>query len=227
LLILILVTMLVPTPAMGEFAYRERRMASSSLDGFQGWHNIRTDPATVNGIGYVHIMQMDTGALGGDFIAIGTAKGVGVGNCADDYDAKWTIYTDGISGGVYFCNDESVDKYAAGAIPFFQINWSWCPSASANRWTMYMGTPSPGTLWACYSNTSSTSRAAIAGLETTGGSTTDRNIDVKYTNLKTNSVGSSTWNNFNASTAIIGTDPNYSNTYVSATAFNVYLAPLD
>jgi hypothetical protein len=212
----------VVSPAAAEQVFRRVDEGSAILDGFRGSQAIRTDPATVAGIGYIHPIQMDTGAPGGDFLAIGTANGWGVDNCADDYDAKWTIYTDGRSGGVYFCNDESLDAYSAGANPSFRISWGWCNSEHANRWQMVMG----GLIWACYANTASAGITVGAGLETTGGSLTDRNIDVKYTDMQFSLTGSQTWINFGPSSTYF-TAPSYTNQYVSATAFNVFLAPLD
>jgi hypothetical protein len=81
-----------------------------------------------------------------------------------------------------------------------------------------------GTQRRCATNPGSTGVAANAILETTGASTTDRNIDVKYTNLKVNLGGTTTWSNFSG----VGfADPSYSFTIVSGTAVNAYLAPLD
>lgn len=206
----------------GETAARAIVHGSADFDGFKGNHSIRTDPPTVTGVGYIHTMQVDTGSAGGDFVAIGTAKGVGVGNCSDDYDADWSLYTDGVTNGVYFCNDESLDAYQKFDNPAFSITWEWCPSASANRWLMTMS----GVVWACYQSSASSGAGVAAGLETTGSSNVDRNIDVKYTNLKTNVTGTSTWGNFGSGSIII-TDPSYSNSYVTTNAFNVYLAPLN
>jgi hypothetical protein len=201
----------------GRYRYR----ATVDFDAFKGYQGIRTDPATVSGVGYVHASQVDVGAVGGDFVAIGTAKGVGVESCADDYDAKWSIYTDGELGGVYFCNDEKVDAYAAGANPSFSIEYGFCPSTLSNKWLLSMG----GTLWSCYGSSSTTASRVSAMLETTGSSTVDRNIDVKFTGLNWSLSGSSSWTSFGTGTVVHS--PSYSNSSVSSTAFNVYLAPLD
>lgn len=66
----------------------------------------------------------------------------------------------------------------------------------------------------------------LAALETTSG-TTDRNIDVKYSSLQLSLTGSSTWADFGNSGGAAHADPNYTYAYVSNTAFNVYLAPLN
>jgi len=67
--------------------------------------------------------------------------------------------------------------------------------------------------------------SAGLGLETTGSSLTDRNIDVKYTNAMINSASSTTWSSFAAQGGFA--DPNYSYQLVSGTSYNVYLAPLN
>jgi hypothetical protein len=63
-----------------------------------------------------------------------------------------------------------------------------------------------------------------AGLEASG--TVDRNIDVKYTNLMKNHPGSTTWSNL-GDTRPGYADPNCTYQYVSNSAFNVFLAPLE
>lgn len=208
--------------AFAEQAYAGRSFSTADMDGFKGRQGIRTDPATVTGIGYIHPTQMDVGSAGNAFVAIGTAKGVGVDNCANDYDALWTVYVDGIIGGVYFCEDVNVDAYGAGTNPAFNIEYGFCPSVSANRWLLSFG----GVLWRCKDSGAVGAVSGKAGLETTGGSNVDRNIDVKYTNLQRNMQGSTSWLNlgpFNESFAA----PNYTYQFVSNTAFNVFLAPLN
>jgi hypothetical protein len=201
------------------FGYRQ--FGTAQLDGFKGRQGIRTDPATVTGIGYVHPTQMDIGSVGAAFVAIGTAKGVGVDDCANDYDALWTVYIDGEIGGTYFCEDVDVDAYGSGTNPAFNISYEFCPSVLANRWLLSFG----GVLWSCKSAGATGATRAIGMIETTGSSSTDRNIDVKYTNLQLNNISSNTWNNFgNAASSVA---PNYSFANVSTTAFNVFLAPLD
>lgn len=217
-----LVALAIASPAIAaEQEARRVDHTTQNIDAFKGFQGIRTDPATVSGVGYVHPTQVDVGAYGGDFVAIGTANGLGVDNCANDYDAKWTVYTDGVIGGVYRCDDEKLDAYTTGSNPSFTIQRAWCPSQSATRWLLFFG----GTLWRCMSHSATGAIGAAAGLETTGSSTTDRNIDVKYTGLNTSNINSSTWNAFGAGTSIHS--PNYSYQYVSTTAFNVYLAPLN
>lgn len=211
---------LAAAPASAEFAGGEIDHATVNLDGFRGNQGIRTDPATVNGIGYVHPAQLDIGDPNGSFLAIGTAKGVGVDNCANDYDAKWTIYTDGELQGVYFCDDQDVDAYSAGANPGFKIVYGNC-LVTGNAWELHMG----NTLWRCISATSHKASRAIAMLETVG-TNTDKNIDVKYTDLENNNDSSGTWHSWGTVDDLFA-DPNYTATQPIDTSINAYLAPLD
>jgi hypothetical protein len=210
--------------ALADQAGGVRDMGSGSLTGLQGNQGIRTDPATVAHVGYVHPTQIDTGSAGGDFVAIGTANGLGVSNCADDYDAGWTIYADGITGGVYWCTDYTQDAYTTGSNPSFQIQYKLCPQGSSTaRWSLSFG----GTVRKCQNQGTTTGKRAVTMIEVTceaGGScTTDRNIDVKYTNL-TVAVGGS-WVNFAANAEV--KDPAYSVDYPNNNSVNAYLAPLN
>lgn len=196
---------------------------TASIDALSGNQGIRTDPATVQDVGYVHPTQIDTGAQGGDFVAVGTANGLGVSQCADDYDPRWTIYADGETGGIYWCADYTQDAFGAGANPTFAIVYQICPVGSGiARWALKFN----GTLWRCQSQGTSSGAVAAVFLETTGVGTVDRNIDVKYTNLKISLTGSAAYVNFDAN-AVVGPSPNYTVQFVNATSLNAYLAPLD
>ena len=191
---------------------------SGTIDKFQGNQRIRTDPATVQGIGYIHPIYMDVGADGGDFVAVGTANGVGVDHCADDYDEKWTVYGDWVIGGIYHCWDFALDKYNAGANPTFKIARELCPIGEgeyAYRWVLVFG----GTLYRCLSHSATGADSVEAGLETTGPGNVDRNIDVTYTNLKIDgsNAGAPTW--YRDAT-------DYVNNYANAVS-DLFLAPLD
>lgn len=223
---LILLVVGFSSDATAEWASGQRLNSSANIDGFKGNQGIRTNPSTVNGVGFVHPNQIDIGSLGGGFVAVGTYNGRGTTggspDCPNDYDARWSIYTDGIIGGVYWCNKESDDAFGIGANPAFVIEWGWCPSVSANRWLLYMG----GTLWRCKDAPQESGIAAVSGLETTPTTVTaDYNIDAKYVNLKRNQTGSSTWISLNQNDP--DADPNYLFTPVDSETFNVYLAPLD
>lgn len=205
------------------------RIPTSAIDGVKGNQGIRTDPVTVNFVGFVHPTQVDTGAAGGDFVAIGTANGAGAPgdpgqpSCANDYDPKWTIYADGATGGLYWCADYTQDAYTTGANPTFQIYYDFCSPSGPVRWVLSFG----GVQRRCVNQGTTSGDSAIVMLETTGASTTDRNIDVKYTNLKVNLTGSATWVNFDANFSVGGPAPNYSIQIVNGTAVNAYLAPLE
>jgi len=161
---------------------------ATNLDGLLGRSDIRTDPATVTGIGYVHPMQIDIGGLGGDFLGIGTAKGVGVASCANDYDPLWTVYRDGELGGIYHCYDIAVDVYGVGGTPLFELRRTVCSNGNT-RWVLYWNSVEK----ACLYSASASASAVSVVLETTGPGTTDRDIDVKYYNLYKNFTGSGTW----------------------------------
>jgi len=220
---LLLVATAVST-AEAEEAATSRLLGSADIDGFRGRQGIRTNPSTVNGISFVHPVQADVGSLGLSFLAVGTYKGAGtsghVQDCPDDYTGSWSVYVDGEIGGVYFCDKVLDSAYNAGTNPKFQIEYTFCPSASANRWHLYFG----GTLWRCQNSGAVGATRAAAGLETKG-TTVDRNIDVKYTELNINRRDGLAWLNFSANDNIA--DPNYTVNVVSNTAVNVFLAPLD
>lgn len=221
--IVIVMTFLWAPAASAEFAASLTRAGGPVYDGLKGNLHTRTDPPTVIGIGYVHLTQADVGPYGGDFVAIGNAKGVGVDNCADDYDEGWTGYWDGRLGQIYFCFDFSPDQYGIGSNSTFQIDYGSCALAGgANRWKLTFG----GSLRGCVNTGNSGAQGLYIGLETTGGSTVDRNIDVKYTNLKRNHTNGPDWVDL-GNPGLQNLDPNYTYQWVSNTAQNMYLAPLD
>lgn len=192
------------------------------IAGFRGEHNIRTDPATVNGVGYVHAMQLGFDPSD-DFLAIGTAKGVGAGGggCPDRYGDRWEIYTDGMKNGLYFCNEESLNAYTAGNIPPFSIYPAVCPNG-LNGWNLNMG----GTTWSCKTQGGGidTTGDIVAGtLETTGASNVDRNIDVRYRDMEFRSFG--TWKDFGVGVNVA--QPNYQVGNITSQRFDVFLPPLD
>lgn len=161
---------------------------SQTYDGFQGNQGIRTDPAAVQGIAYVHIAQV---IMAGptDFVAIGTVKGEGTSggavNCVDHYEpANWSGYYDRVINGVYTCSNFSTKAYLAGSHPSFKIQWAFCQAVGANRWLMTFASAQRTCIFGPSSGV-----ALVAGLETFG--TVDRNIDVKWTNMKKNLTGTS------------------------------------
>jgi hypothetical protein len=211
---------LMPSQASAEQAAGQINSSPRNLIGVSGHQEIRTGPATVNGIGYIHPTQADIGVDGGGFVGIGTAKGVGIDQCADNYDALWTVYTDGFIGGNYFCHDENPDAYTIGDNPSFKIVYANCPSSQTNAWLMYFG----GTLWRCLYSDQHVAQSVGVGLETTGGSNVDRNIDVKYSELEHRSQGSGFVGWGTASTFAA---PSYTVTQPVNAKINAFLAPLD
>lgn len=207
-----------------EFAVSWTLAPGPVYDGLKGNMNIRTDPATVANVAYVHPTQVDVGSVGGDFIAIGTANGVGVDHCANDYDPAWSGYYDGTLGELYFCYDFDLDAYHVGSNPTFKIYYETGALCGGNRWILQLN----GITRACLTGYPASGQGLYVGLETASNpfNPTDRNIDVKYTNLKRNQTNGTDWRD-------LGTQPqwniwpNYSATLVSGTAQNFYLAPLD
>lgn len=218
-------TLAVASPAVAaEQAYTNIIAGSPIYDGLMGNIGQLTDPATVVGVGYVHATQADVGPSGGDFVAIGTANGLGVGGtgCANDYDAAWSGYYDGVVGGMYFCDDFAQDAFAVGSFPTFKIEHASCAGGQV-IWNLWLS----GTLRSCQFMGVNAASRVITMLETTGASNTDRNIDVRFINLKWNLTGSSTWNNYGNPGGGVHLDPNYSYTYGSVTSHWIFLAPLD
>jgi hypothetical protein len=207
-----------------EQAFGKVQAADQIYDGFKGNQGIRTNPATVGGEGWAHPTQVDVGPSGGDFVAVGTFMGNGPDGtfCDDDYDPGWTVYVDKVIGGVYGCTDYSPDAFGAGSNPSFEISYKFCVAVQANRWVLTFA----GVQRTCIFSASSGGQAFAAGLETTG-TITDRNIDVKYTNLYKSLIGSSAWTQAGNTAVHAFASPNYTYQYVSLFAFNTYLAPLD
>lgn len=211
--------------AANEFAFGWVLAGSPIYTGFLGTAELRTDPATVVGVGYVHPVQMDIGSYGGDFVAVGTSNGMGTDagatyNCSDHYDARWDIYTDGVIGGIYECHDNQTNAFVAPSSQAFKIDWRFCTGDGANRWVMRWNSHDQLCL-------NSSSHAAIwfgAGLETAGSSSTDRNIDVRYWTMQYQLSGGS-WSNVGFVSKNV--DPSYSFTNPVTTNFNTYLAPLN
>jgi hypothetical protein len=163
---------------------------------------------------------MDVGSLGASFVAVGTANGAGVDNCANDYDSKWTGYYDGEIAGVYFCFDFGQDNWSAGDSPAFRIERD-CQLGPNVRWGLYFA----GSQRACIDSGASGASRAVAAIEVISPNGGDRNVDVKYTSLDRSMTGSTSWVAFDNNDS--RADPNYSFTRVSSTAVNTFLAPLD
>ena len=221
---LISLLLIAPSALSREFATGRRTASAADLDGLRGNQGIGTDPATVNGVGYNHITQMDVGSIGASFVAVGTYNGFGSSgatqNCDHDYDSRWSGYYDGEIEGVYFCQKFGDDNWGVGDSPAFRIERD-CNLGGNIRWGLYFA----GSQRACINSGASGATRALAGIETQNSDSPDRNIDVKYTSLDVNKTGGGTWLAFNATDKFV--DYDYRFDLVSSTAFNTYLAPLD
>lgn len=195
-------------------------------DGIKGNAGIRTDPTSVAGIAYIHTAQVSM-PNSDDFVGIGTYKGSGTGpghshDCGNHYDpgANWSGFYDFELNLVYGCYEFGANQWLSGDNPTFEIQYTYCPTIG-NRWVMKFA----GTQRGCMSMGNTQGDSILAGLEAYG--TIDRNIDVRYTNLKKNHPGSTTWSDIGDTRAARHVDPNYVYAYISNTAFDVYLPPLD
>jgi hypothetical protein len=96
--------------------------------------------------------------------------------------------------------------------------------ADSGGWQLTLG----GVFRGCIQSGLTSGYMVAAMLETTGGSTVDRDIDVKYTNLLARQSGGSGFWALQGNVSDLGvvTDAAYTNTKVTDQAFNVYLTPL-
>jgi hypothetical protein len=190
-------------------------------DGIKGNQGIRTNPPTIQLLSYVHGAQVIMpGSI--DWVAIGTVKGKGAGGCTTHYDpgANWSGYVDREIDGVYWCANFNAEQYVAGDNPSFQILYT-NTCGTTNHWVLAFG----GITQFCFSNGFTQGIGLYAMIENDNG-VASRDIDVKYTNLMKNLPGSGTWSNL-GDTRPGHADQDYVFTYVSTTAFNVYLPPLN
>lgn len=191
------------------------------VDGVKGNQGIRTDPTTVNGISYVHPTQIDIGAANGDFVAVGTYKGWGPSTCTDDFDAQWSGYVDGETGGIYFCQTFGTNQYGTGEVSSFQISYQACGPDGVKKWALVYG----GTLRRCVTSAATNGVWAQVGLETVN-TTVDRNIDVRHSGLYINKTTDSAWvlTSWEASGVVA---PSYTVRINSQSSNDSYLAPFD
>ena len=83
----------------------------STFDGLAGYQML-TPLTPHSGYFIAHPGQVNPSFSSfGDFIGLGSAKGVGVDLCSDYYGSGWQVYADGSVYGVYFCNEL---QYVAG-----------------------------------------------------------------------------------------------------------------
>jgi hypothetical protein len=221
-------TLLSASVTFGEHATGAR--AEDYFDGVQGNMAIRTDPVTVPGVGFVHAAWLEHSTFDDDFVSIGTANSLGAGGpqgtCPDSYDPYWSIYVDWFLGGTYGCLTTNSNVYGVGANPSFEIYWTSC--AGYSRFVMSMAYVPRACLLPWNPYWTAGDRIAV-GLETTPWwlITEDYNIDAKWTNLRKNYSNLSGWYVFGNCEGYEVQNPNYQVQYVSNTACNTYLPPLD
>jgi hypothetical protein len=209
---------------LNEFSAYIVNAVSPVYDGLRGNMNIRTDPATDPDVTYAHPTQVDVGSSGGDFIAIGTYNGAPFGNCSGSPNPLWSGYYDGIIGGNYICGTFDSNAYGIGANPSFKIYYEAGTLCGGNRWILSLN----GITRACLVTGNSSGQGLQLGLETASlpPDPTDRNIDVKYTNLNRNQTNGTDWRVL-GQPQLQNISCCYNASVVSDTAYNFYLAPLD
>jgi hypothetical protein len=156
-----------------------------------------------------------------DFVAVGTYKGWGPSACTDDYDAQWSGYVDGETGGIYFCQTFGTNQYGAGEVSSFQISYQACGPDGVKKWALVYG----GTLRRCVTSAATNGVWAQVGLETVN-TTVDRNIDVRHSGLYINRTTDTAWvlTNWEASGIVA---PSYTVRINSQSSNDSYLAPFD
>lgn len=220
--IALLAALITPSVAAANgFAYGLK--AGASFDGVRGTQWIRTDPATVAGIGYVHAIQVQRNLDPNDpdFIAIGTMNGVGVSGtqCANHYDPLWGIYVDWVLYGVYTCKDIVANYIGVGGAANSTIQWTFCDGASAYRWVLSFAS----TVRACVNASWHSGGRIVWGIETVPTST-ERNLDIRWLDPQQNLVGNS-WTDI--SKPVYEESPSglsYTSSFLSH-QFDVYLPP--
>jgi hypothetical protein len=196
-------------------------MPSQTNVGIRGNQGIRTSIPTINGVSDVHTAQVTIDANTHDFVAIGTVQGKGAGAnpaCTSHYDpgADWTGFYDYQINGIYGCVNFCPNCYHINYAPSFVILYTSCPGIG-NRWVMTFA----GSQRGCIVGPSNGIQI-VAGIETN--TLTDRNIDASWTSMQANhGVG---WVNV-GNTAPGYADSNYTYQYVSNSAWNTFLAPLE
>lgn len=182
------------------------------IQGVRGNQGIRTNPATVNGVAFIHLGQLFLDA-NGNFIGVGTYKGRntvgGTTNCPSHYGGDWTGYYDRVVAMVYACSDFCVDCWDTGDNPSFKIEWASCLPQPVSRWVVTFA----GTNRACISGPSS-GIGGSAGLEVVG-TTNDYNIDAKWTNMQQRPQGGTFWGCYDSRPGQEA--PDYTYQYVNTT----------
>lgn len=198
------------------------RRANVDSKAYKGENLIRTDLPYRVGESYVHPNQVDFDDADNSWLAIGTYKSDGAtdGNCDNDYDELWNIYTDGVINGQGFCELQQSDVFAAGDSPTFKIEYTICPSGQ-NGWSFMM----QGLTYDCRNNSHGHADAVQSFLETVG-ATVERNVDVTFKDLRVKHNG--VYQDFGIGTAFKPDGTTYVVSSVrNSTAFDSYNPPLD
>jgi hypothetical protein len=214
------VTIPVSARADGDTIARYR---SELLVGFRGSQKLVTGPSAITGVSFNRAAQVffgtDPGTGENIFAAVGTARGIGtVGgdllNCDDDYSSGFGGYTDGWRVGTgYFCEDLTAHIYRPPDNPAWRIEYD--PICGASKWYLKIGNASR-----CYGGLPGTAINA-KGMEEIAGTTTDVNLDTKYTDLMKRLPGLSTWQAWG--TGIEQMSPStYHTEHISNQAFNIW-----
>lgn len=164
-----------------------------------------------SGRAIVHPNQVVSGT-GGDFVGWGTAKGVGVGACPDDYTG-WNVYVDGVSFGSYFCRQTYGQLSDTATNNKFTIRYMNCSNGTA-EWVFLLNNVEK----TCAKMNASRG-TPLSGSESVN-TTVTQNLKIHYEGLQFHNGTS--WANWGSSYSHCA-DPGYSVRTVSTTEFWVEL----
>jgi hypothetical protein len=139
----------------------------------------------------VHPTQIDGYGSATDFLGWGTVKGVGVPgtSCDDNFTSSWDVYVDGVTFGVYFCNQTwgSVSNTAQNV----RLTIQHMPSCNGGpRWGMYWD----GQLQLC-KTIDATAGQGSAGAESIG-TTATQDLEIEYEGLQYRRASDLAWVNW-------------------------------
>lgn len=121
-----------------------------------------------------------------DFIGFGTAKGLGVANCPDQWGPSWQVYVDGTVYGTYFCEDLQYISGGAQSQSFIvQRHAGQCsPSEPGPGWDVKW----QGVTRSCISQSFSSTDFIGAGAEN-GNNQPNQAIRIDYVQMQYRNVG--------------------------------------
>lgn len=164
---------------------------TSSYSGVRSEQDFES--ATVpTGTAIVHPMQvaMDNG----DFLGWGTARGVGVDNCADDYTAHWKVYIDGYKFGDYFCIQDFGEIAGTATNQLFTLRYGDCNGT--NKYRAFLN----GVRLSCQAINGSVADHLAAGSEVIG-TTGQLHADIHYDDLSRYYAVTDNWSAWNSALA--------------------------